>query len=86
MDTITYSKVQKLVKQLPTTSLQCAYIFLLELVDKETDVSSQIDFMHLPLDERRRLMTQQAEKMVVHYEQTANECQEWQAGDFIYEH
>ncbi len=86
METITYTKVQKLVKQLPTTSLQYAYSFLFELADKKADVSSQIDFIHLPLDERRRLMAQQAEKMVVHYKQTANERQEWQAGDFIYEH
>ncbi|MEW6607429.1 MAG: hypothetical protein AB1422_00740 [bacterium] len=86
METITYSKIQKLVKQIPTTNLQCAYSLLLELADKETDVSSQIDFMQLPLNERRQLMAQQAEKMVAHYEQTANERQKWQAGDFIYEH
>ena len=35
--------------------------------------------------ERNRILAQQAEQMLAHYEQTAKERQEWQAGDFINE-
>jgi len=40
-------------------------------------------FMMLPLEERRRIMAQQAEILVAHYEQTADERIAWQAGDII---
>jgi hypothetical protein len=33
-------------------------------------------------DERRQILAQQAEQMKGHYEQTADELAEWQAGDF----
>ena len=45
--------------------------------------SDQEEFMLLPVAERRHLMAEQAEQMVTHYEQTASERQEWQAGDFL---
>ena len=87
METITYSQVQRLVRKLPETKLPVAYRLLLELVDKEADtLSPQIDFMRLPLSDRRRIMAQQAKQMKAHYEQTANQRQEWQAGDFIDEY
>ncbi|MBM3241232.1 hypothetical protein FJZ31_33540 [Candidatus Poribacteria bacterium] len=88
MEMVTYSQVQELVKQLPETKLPFAYRLLLELVaDKEDDeISPKLDFMRLPLDERRRIMAQQAEQMVAHYEQTADQRQEWQVGDFIDEY
>jgi hypothetical protein len=38
-------------------------------------------FMQLPLQERRRIMAEQAEEMVAHYEQTAGERAAWQGGD-----
>ena len=41
------------------------------------------DFMSLPLDERRRVLAQQAEQMVAHYEESAVEREAWQAGDFV---
>jgi len=60
---------------------------LLELADKETGaLSPQIDFIRLPLDKRRQIMAEQAEQVAAHYEQTAVERQEWQAGDFIDEY
>ena len=39
--------------------------------------------MRLSADERRLLLSQQAEQMKDHYEQTADERTEWQSGDFV---
>ena len=39
-------------------------------------------FMKLPLEERRRILAQQAEGMLVHYQQNS-EWQELQTGDLI---
>jgi len=87
MDKITHSQVQELVMQLPVTKLLLAYNLLLGLIDKETETpsSSQVDFMQLSLEKRNRILAQQAGQMLAHYEQTAKERQEWQAGDFINE-
>lgn len=83
MEIITPSQIQELVMRLPATKLPFVYSFLTNLADKETEGQSpQRDFLLLPLSERRRLMAQQAEQMVSHYEQTADERQDWQAGDF----
>jgi len=35
------------------------------------------------LTKRRKIMAEQAKKLVKHYKQTASERQEWQAGDFV---
>lgn len=84
METITYIQVQQLIKKLPETKLSLAYRLLLELIGKEVDtLSPQADFMRLSLDERRRILAQQAEQMKIHYEQTADERSKWQSGDFI---
>ena len=83
MATITHSQVQELVKKLPETKLPLAYHLLQELADKDVETLSQADFMRLSIDKRRRILAQQAEQMKVHYEQTADERTEWQAGDFI---
>lgn len=45
--------------------------------------SFQQDFMLLPITEHRRLMAEQAQQMLSHYEETASERQTWQAGDFV---
>ena len=87
METITHSQVQQLVMRLPEAKLHLAYQLLLELVDGEADeLSPQLSFMRLPLDERRRILAEQAQQMVTHYEQTAAERQGWQAGDFVDEY
>ena len=87
METITYPQVQEMVKRLPTKKLSIAYRLLVDLADKEVDMlSPQLNFMLLPLSDRRRIMAQQAEKMVDYYEQTSDERQDWQAGDFIDEY
>jgi len=85
MDKITHSQVQELVMQLPVTKLLFAYNLLLGLVEKKPDTPSslQVDFMRLSLEDRNRILAQQAEQMMAHYEQTAKERQEWQSGDFI---
>jgi len=87
METITYTQVQEVVKRLPTKKLPIAYSLLVDLANKEVDMlSPQLDFMLLPLSDRRRIMAQQAEKMVDYYEQTSDERQDLQAGEFIDEY
>jgi hypothetical protein len=83
METITYSQVQDLVFRLPATKLPLVHSFLVDLTDNGADTPSpQLDFMRLPLNERRRVLEQQAQQMVAHYEQTAAEREIWQGGDF----
>jgi hypothetical protein len=84
MQSITYSQVQELIMRLPAAKLSIAYDLLLDLVSSEPDTAtSQLNFMLLPLIERRRLMAEQAEQMVAYYEQTKTERQDWQQGDFV---
>ena len=49
----------------------------------ELEEHDRQDFVQLPLGERRRLLAQQAQQLMTHYEQTASERDEWQAGDFV---
>ena len=84
MKTITYTQVQQLIEKLPETKLALAYHLLLELVVKEVEPQSpQAEFMKLPVEEQQILLSQQAEQIKTHYEQTADERTEWQTGDFI---
>ena len=83
MNAITYSQIQELVMKLPVTKLPLVYNLLVDLAKKEADdLSPPLNFMLLPLNERRRIMTQQAKQMIAHYEQAESERQAWQAGDF----
>ena len=87
METITYTQVQQLVEKLSETQLALAYHFLLGLVKKEVNPQSpQAEFMKLSVEEQQTLLSQQAEQIKIHYEQTADERTEWQSGDFIDEH
>ncbi len=87
METVIYAHVQQLIKKLPETKLSLAYRLLLELVDNEVETQLlQADFMRLSLDERHRMLEQQADQMKAHYEQSADERTEWQTGDFINGH
>ncbi len=54
-------------------------------VDRPSSVGQRRAFLKLPLDERRRILAAQAERMVGYYEQEANsrEREEWQGGDII---
>lgn len=84
METITYTQVQQLVEKLPEAKLVVAYHLLLELVGKEVEPQTpQAEFIKLSAEEQQRLLSQQAEQMKTHYEQTADERTEWQSGDFI---
>ena len=82
MKTITHAHVQELANKLPKTKLSLAFHFLQTLVDKDEETMSQKDFASLSIDERRRILAQQAKQMKSHYEQTRAERTEWQAGDF----
>ena len=83
MQAITYAQVQELVTHLPLTKLPIAYGVLLDLVaEKPKIVFPQIEFMLLPLQERQRLMSQQAAELVTYYEQTTEGRELWQGGDF----
>ncbi len=61
---------------------RCPIHFLQNLVDKDRNTVSQENFASLSIDERRRVLEQQAKQMKSHYEQTGTERTEWQAGDF----
>ena len=82
MRSVSVAEVQELVSQLPEEKLPHAYRLLRDLAAQHGDTSFQVEFMRLPVSERRRLLTQQAAEMVEHYEQTAAERQDWQSGDF----
>lgn len=84
MSTITYNQVQELVKQIPITKLERVYNMILEVAKKEKDTGlQQLDFMKLPVSERRKIMKQQARQMITHYEKRSVEREAWQGGDFI---
>jgi hypothetical protein len=85
MHSIAYAQVQELVMRLPARKLPLAYRLLTNLLELEKEVepiSPQVQFMFLPVEERRRVLAQQAERMVAHYAQSVVERQDWQAGDF----
>jgi hypothetical protein len=87
MQPITYTQVQDLIKKLPAKKLRRAYDFLIDLAKEEEKIDSpQIEFMRLPLEERRRILEDQARYMVVHYQQAEAERDEWQSGDFGDDH
>jgi hypothetical protein len=87
METVSYSQVQDLISRLPITKLPLVYNWLLDLTAKETEQPSpQIDFMRLPLSERRQIMTQQATLMAAHYKQMIGEREIWQGGDCVDEY
>ena len=82
MSAITHAEVQALIAKLPDSKLPLAYRLLHALTTAEGE-SPQTKFMRLSADERRLLLSQQAEQMKTYYEQTAAERTEWQTGDFI---
>ena len=82
MATIGISEVQKLVQQLPEAKLPHAYRLLRELAEQQDSWPTPISLLQIPLSERRRILAEQAQQMVNHYEQTADERQAWQGGDF----
>lgn len=84
MPAITYTQVQELVTHLPLTKLPIAYEFLRDLAAEKPEIlSPQIEFMFLPLQERQHLLSQQAAELAAYYEQSTEERELWQGGDFI---
>ena len=83
METITYSQIQELVQQIPEERLPAAYKVLRELVERGETLAAQVNFMRLPKAQRRAILARQAEKMRGHYEDSAAERSEWQAGEFV---
>lgn len=81
MGSVSVAEVQELVTRLPEEKLPHAYRLLRDLADRQSDISIQVEFMRLPVSERRLLLIQQAAEMVDHYKHTAAERQEWQSGD-----
>ena len=82
METITYSQIQELVQQIPEERLPAAYKVLRELVERGETLAAQVNFMRLPKAQRREILARQAEKMRGHYEDSAAERSQWQAGEF----
>ena len=81
MSTITYSKIQELVSKLPESKLPLAYRMLTALTDGGD--SPQEQCLSLSVKERQQLLSQQAEQLKTHYEDTAIERSDWQTGEFI---
>ena len=79
MNSVTYTQVQELVAHLPVTKLPRAFAMLKSLANEDVIAPSiQIKTLNLPLAERRRMLAKQAEEMLVHYEETSTEREEWQ--------
>ena len=84
MNSVTYTQVQDLITRLPQKKLPAAYAYLSSLADESKPTPSlQAKFLNLSLAERRRLLAQQAEDALTqaHYNETADEREEWQGGD-----
>jgi hypothetical protein len=78
MQTITYTQLQDLVAKLPKDKLPMAYRLLEELTTPEPEVlSPQAAFMRLPIEERRRILREQAQQLAAYYAQTDKERLEW---------
>ena len=74
METISYTQVQALLKQVPQAKLQTAYRLLADLITGDTEtLSFQEEYMSFSLNERCRIMAQQAEQMVAHYQKRTGE-------------
>ncbi len=84
IEPVSYEKIQELVMQVPSNKLPILYHILVRVIaDKENHSSLQEKFMFMPIAERQKIMEQQAEQMITHYNKTALERQEWQHCDFI---
>lgn len=90
MGNVTHAQVQELVNSLPETKLSLAFQILQNLAERDAESLSQDDlsrssrvaFGDSSLEERRKLLSQQAERMKAYYEESGDERAEWQAGDF----
>jgi hypothetical protein len=81
MGSVSVAEVQELVRQLSAEKLPHAYRLLRDLAEQQGNASAQVEFMRLPVADRRRLLTQQAAEMVSYYQETTADRQDWQTGD-----
>lgn len=82
MQTITYNQVRELAPSLPSAKLPLAYKFLRDLIpESPQEPPTGKEFIQLPLSERRRLLSKQADELVQHYTQTEDDREIWQGGD-----
>lgn len=51
--------------------------------EQQTMLEKRRAFLTLSLEERRRKLDEQAEKLLVHYEREKKERESWQGGDVI---
>ena len=58
------------------------YIEMVTLKNKVLICNEEGKLMNLPLNERRMIMEEQAQKMILHYQQNIEERQNWQSGEF----
>lgn len=54
-------------------------------VDQGLSLAQRRAYMHLPLEERRKRLAAQADRMVEHYEQEPDQTERlaWQGGDIV---
>lgn len=50
---------------------------------QKTTLEKRRMFLKLPLEERRRQLAEQAEKLLEHYEREKHEREAWQGGDIV---
>ena len=85
---VTHEQLRNLVMQLPVAKLPKAYSILSDLIKSPTDplptqtIPTQEESFNPLLEEKRHILKEQAKTMVAYYEETEDERDEWQAGDF----
>ena len=72
--------VYRLIEQRARERNRTAEDEVVAMVEQTALIERQA-FARQPLKERRRMMAEQAEKMLAYYEQTADERALWQGGD-----
>jgi hypothetical protein len=67
------------------TTKELAMIAEEDTVETKTQSLRLREFMKLPIEERRRILAEQAEQMVEHYEEESarRERELWQGGDIV---
>lgn len=58
-------------------------MLIAEKEEKTSEKNDRRTHLQLSLEERRRQLAEQAEKLALHYENAQNERELWQGGDII---
>ncbi len=86
MQTITRTKIRELVKHLPVARLPLAGHLLRPLMEEDYSPEWQRDLLLISPEERHRILEQQAKQLIEPYQQTSEDRENWQAGNFIDEY